>query len=160
MKDKDFDKIVELASVKGGFVPHNGRAAELLDQCGEGEILSFLEVTARDISYHRAYMGFLRYVYGYLPDIFKAKIPPEKFYVFLKFIKGDYDVLFKFKDGREIIEYKSISFSKMGEKEFEAYVREQLPFIYENVVGAFFQGKIYDNIIETIEADWQKFLAV
>ena len=158
MKDKDFDKVIELVAVKGGFVPHNGNAIDLLERTAEGEILSFTEVTARDLSYHRAYMGFINYVYAYLPDSFKSKIPPDKFYVFLKHIRGDYDVLFSFKDGTRMVEYKSISFKGMAQKEFEAYVKEQLPFIYENVIGAFYTGSKYDSIIQTIEEDWEKFL--
>jgi hypothetical protein len=68
-------------------------------------------------------------------------------------------VLFKFKDGTAMVEYESIAFGNMSQKRFEAYIREQLPWIYENVIGAFFEGAIYDGIVETIEKEYEIFLS-
>ena len=61
------------------------------------------------------------------------------------------------KDGTKLVTYESISFGRMSEQQFRTYVKEQLPFIYENVIGAFFKGEIYDSIISTIENDYERF---
>ena len=47
----------------------------------------------------------------------------------------------------------------MSQKRLEEYIRLQLPWIYENVIGAFFEGEMYDGIISTIEEEWEKFLS-
>ena len=46
----------------------------------------------------------------------------------------------------------------MSQETFENYIREQLPWIYENVIGAFYSGQKYDGIIQTIENEFEKFL--
>jgi hypothetical protein len=47
----------------------------------------------------------------------------------------------------------------MTEKEFKEYIKSQLPFIYENVIGKFFEGEIYDNIIDIIENEWERYFS-
>ena len=81
MKDKDFDKVIEFACVKGALSPTTTLSTS--ERSAEWDI-PFRRLP-RDLSY-RAYMGFISYVYAYLPDSFK--IPPDKFYVFLKHIRG------------------------------------------------------------------------
>jgi hypothetical protein len=158
MTDKDFDRLIDLANVGGGFVPANENAIELLEQSKRGEVLSFLEVTDRDLRFHRCYMSLLGFIYDYLPQSFKKKVAKKNFYRFIKHLKGKYDVLFEFKDGTKLVEYESIAFGKMSEKRFKTYIREQLPFIYSEVIGVFFEGDIYNGIIETIETEYEKFL--
>ena len=58
-----------------------------------------------------------------------------------------------------MIEYHSVSFGKMSQKEFESYVSKQLPWIYENIIGAFFSSDTYSNIVATIEQEYKKFLS-
>jgi len=159
MKDSDYFKLIELANVGGGFIPANENASELLDQSRKGEILSFKEVTARDISMHRCYFSLLNFIYNYLPLKFRKAVPEDKFYIFIKHLKGEYAVLFDFSDGTKMVEYESISFGNMSQKRFESFIREQLPFIYENVIGKFFEGEIYDSIINTIEKEYERFMA-
>ena len=159
MKDKDFYNIVNLANVGGGWVPANEKAQELLETSGKGEVISVLEVTSRDLSFHKAYFALLGFIYDYMPPSFKGKVEKDNFYLWLKHLKGQYKVLFEFKDGTRLVEYDSIAFGKMSQKTFENYVREQLPWIYENVVGAYFEGDIYDGIIDTIEEEFKKFLS-
>jgi hypothetical protein len=159
MKDKDYNKLIELTYVGGGFIPANDNAEILIDNCINGQILAFTEVTARDIKFHRCYMSLLGYIYDYLPLKFKKQVSKCNFYQFVKHCKGDYEIMFTFNDGRQMIEYKSISFGRMSQMEFKNYIKEQMPFIYTEIIGSFFKGKIYDNIIETIEKDYEKFFA-
>lgn len=159
MKDKDFYKVVEMVNMGGGCIPHNQNAIELIEQSTKGEVLSFLEVTQRDIKFHRAYFSLLSFIYDYLPAKFQKAIPKAKFYLFVKHLKGEYEVLFKFKDGTQMVEYDSISFGNMSQKRFESYVRSQLPFVYENVLGEFFEGEMLNGIISTIEDEFVKFLS-
>ena len=159
MKDGDFHKIIELAVVGGGLISANENAAELIEQSHKGEILSFMEVTASDLRFHRAYFSLLNFIYGYLPNRFKKQVPEKEFYKWLKHLKKEYKVIFTFKDGTQLVEYDSISFGNMSQKRFENYVREQLPYIYENVIAEFFEGDIYDSILATIELEYERFLA-
>jgi len=159
MTDKDYHRTIELSNVGGGFIPVNQNATELLEQSFKGEVLSFLEVTNRDIKFHRCYFSLLSFIYDYLPQSFKKKVEKDKFYIFVKHLKGEYSVLFEFKDGTRMVEYDSIAFGRMSQKTFENYIREQLPFIYENVIGAYFEGDIYNGIIETIEEEFKRLLA-
>lgn len=158
MKDKDYSEILEWVNVGGGIIPHNTNASELLVRTYKGEVIAFTEVTARDLSFHRAYMGLLKYIYDYLPPSFRKAIPPDKFYIWLKHLKGQYEVVFEFADGTKMVEYESIAFGRMSQKRFQEYVAEQLPWIYENVIGAYFEGDMYSSIINTIEEEWHKFL--
>ena len=159
MKDSEYFKLIQLANVGGGFIPANDNANELLEQSHKGEILSFKEITARDIRFHRCYFALIRFIYDYLPLKFRKAVPEDKFYIFIKHLKGEYQVLFEFKDGTKMVEYESISFGNMSQKRFEAFIREQLPFIYENVLASFFEGQMYDGIVKTIEAEFERFLA-
>jgi len=159
MTDKDFEKLGEWLNVGGGLTPYNSNAVELLEQSSRGEILRFKEVTERDLKFHNCYFSLLSYIYKYLPPKFKTEISEKNFYKWLKHLKGEYAILFEFKDGTKLVEYESIAFGKMSQKRFEEYIREQLPWIYENVIGKFFSGDIYNGIIETIEEEYKKFLA-
>jgi hypothetical protein len=159
MTDKDFHKIIELSNVGGGFIPVNEKAIELLEQSYKGEVLSFLEVTNRDLKLHRCYFELLSFIYDYLPPIFKKKIKKEKFYLFIKHLKKEYDVFYTFEDGSQLMEYESIAFGNMSNMRFKEYIKEQLPFIYTNIIGKFFEGEMYNGIIDTIETEFEKFFA-
>jgi hypothetical protein len=160
MKDTEYTKLTEWGNAGGGLVPVNENAEQLLDQLGRGETVAMVCVTARDLKFHKAYMAFLSYIYAYMPKQFKREIPKQFFYQWLKLLKTDYTVVAVMPDGRELIEYKSISFSKMNQQEFKLYVKSQLPFIYgSDVLGKYFDGEIYDAIIENIEEDFKKFLS-
>lgn len=159
MTDKDFHKIMDFAYVGGGMIPVSANAIELLEQTGKSEVLSFLEITNRDLKFHRCYFSLLGFIYDYLPAPFKSKIEKDNFYKFIKHLKKEYKVLYTFADGSQQIEYDSIAFGKMSQKNFENYIREQLPFIYTEIIGAYFEGDIYNGIIDTIEEEYKKFLS-
>jgi len=159
MKKSDFDKLTEWVNVGGGLMPANEMASEILDQCGKGEIITLAEIKARDLNFHKCYFLLLSFIYSYLPKSFKEAVSKDKFYYWLKHLKGEYKVIFAFKDGTKLIEYDSLAFGNMSQKSFEIYIKNQLPWIYENVIGAYFEGDIYNGIIETIEDEFKKFLS-
>jgi hypothetical protein len=159
MSDKDFYNLVDFYNAGGGLLPANERAQEIMEQLASGEIVSFKEITARDLKRHRCYFSLLKFIWGYMPLSFKKAIPEGSFYLFLKHLKKEYKVVFTFQDGTTMVEYDSISFGKMSEIRFREYVKEQLPFIYSDVIGKYFDGEIYNNIIETIEIEYDKFLS-
>ena len=159
MKDTDYTKIIEVTPVGGGFLPANQNAIELVDASVSGEVISLIECGKRDVKFHRAYFSLLGYIYSWLPKEFKNKIPKDKFYQFVKHLRGDYDVIYKFQDGTCFVEYRSISYGRMSQKAFENYVREQLPFIYEEVIHVLYEKPDADRIIACIEDEYKKFLA-
>lgn len=188
MKDSEYKDLYEFAIDNSGLVPANENADELLVQCVRGEVVTFKEVSDRQIAFHRAYFSLLGYIYDYMPNKFKVEIPKKIFYQFVKHLKRDYDIKYEFKDDEKyhaildyclyvekieiskakriakkfgkiaMIEYESISFGRMDQKKFEAFVSKQLPFIYSHIIGKFFDGEKYDNIIYNIENDFKKLL--
>ena len=160
MKKSEFDKLIEL-SYTGGFrfSPINQNAIELCNSLGIGEIIKVDLKTERDYKFHQAYFVLIGFIYDYMPDKFKNKVLKQHFYKWLQTLKEDYEVVFTFSDGRQLVEYTSLSFGRMSQERFKDYIKEQLLWIYENVIGAFYSGEIYDGIIQTIEKEFEKFLA-
>lgn len=159
MKVSDYDKLYEFAYNSGAWFPENQNAVQLTHQTSNGEILTFKEVTSRDLKFHSCYFKLLGYIWSWMPDKFKDSVPKDKFYNFLKHVKVEYNVIFEFNDGTKLIEYESVSFGKMSQITFENYIREQLPFIYSDVIGKFYSGDKYDEIIEDVEYEYRKFLS-
>lgn len=159
MTDNDFNELIELSYAGGGWIPVNGKARELAEAQRRGEICYFKNMTPRDLKLHRCYFSLLNFIYGYLPNNFQKAVPEKNFYKWLKHLKGEYEILFQFNDGTVLVEYESISFGRMNNHKFKEYVKNQLPFIYENVIGKFFEGEMYDSIIETIEIEYEKFMS-
>lgn len=159
MTHQDYLNLIEFAYVGGGYLPHNERAKELSENKVKGEIVAFKEAKQRDLKFHKCYFLLLSFIYDYLPNNFKEQIPKDKFYKWLQHLKGEYTVNFTFKDGTTFIEYDSISFGRMSQETFKNHIKSQLPWIYANVIGAFYDGDIYTGIIETIEIEYEKFLA-
>lgn len=160
MKKKEYDNLVEL-SYTGGYMfrPSNQNSYDLCDSLGIGEIVTFETKSNRDLSLHRCYFLMINFIYDYLPDNFKHKVPRDHFYKWLQTLKGEYEVIFEFKDGSKLVDYESISFGKMSNERFKAYIKEQMPWVYENVIGIFYKDEQYDAIIETIEKEFEKFFA-
>jgi len=158
MKDTEFYSLVDFLNAGGGLLPVNGKAHDIMDATTQGDIVSFKSCTARDIRFHRCYMSLIAFIWDYMPKKFKDAVPKDKFYLWLKHLKGQYEVLFEFADGTKLVEYESISFTKMDQVRFKEYVREQLPWIYTEVIGKHFEGPIYDGIIDTIEEEYKKFM--
>jgi len=159
MKDNDFQDIPQFVKIYPNLTPVNRQAYDLLDLKGEGEILYMKEVANRDVKFHRCYFLLLNYIYDYLPESFKNAIQKEVFYKWLKHLKGEYKVLFEFKDKTKFVEYDSISFGRMNQTQFEDYVRNQLPFIYENVIHPLYSDERYKMVVDSIEDEFKRFLS-
>jgi hypothetical protein len=157
MKDTEYNNLLQFKYMGGGLIPHNEKAQELCMYAKKNSILEFKEATQRDVSFHRCYMSLLGYIYDFMPAGFKDTVPKQNFYIFLKHLKGQYKVIFEFKDGTKYVEYESISFGRMSQLKFKEYINEQLPYIYENVIGAFYEGDMKDGIIENIENTYERF---
>lgn len=159
MKDKDFQELPQFVKVYPNIVPVNRQAYDLLDLKGEGEMLYMKEIAKRDLKFHRCYFALLNYIYSYLPDVFRNSVSEDKFYIWLKHLKKEYKVLFKFQDGTKLVEYDSISFGRMNQTQFEDYIRNQLPFIYENVIHPLYSNDKHKMVIDNIEDEFKKFLS-
>jgi len=159
MTDTTYNDLHEFVMEGAGWIPNNQNAQELMEQTSPGEVQMFKEVTGRDIAFHRCYFALLNYIWSYMPDKFKSKVPSGVFYKWLKHLRGEYDIVFEYSDGTKFIEYHSVSFGRMTQMQFEAHVREQLPFIYESVIGSMYKGDQYDNILYNIEKEFSVFLS-
>lgn len=188
MKDTSLDKLLCFEYLDNGYYKSaNQKTEEYSLMCRKGEIVYHNDATKRDLNFHKAYMALIANIYDYMPIHFKDKVPKSIFYNFIKHIQGKFKVHFSFADSEKIsniiddclalglnaeqasimaakygktdmIEYDSISFGRMSQKTFKEYVSNQMPVIYENVLGKFFSDEILSNIIETIEADYERFM--
>jgi hypothetical protein len=158
MTPEDFQKLIQFARIGNDITPIANHI-ELINELEEGEVAYMKRFNARDLKMHRAYFAFLKEIYMYLPNSFRSNIPIKKFHKFLQTLRGDYDVLFQFKDGRQLLEYHSISFARMDENKFRAYVKEQIPYIYDNLIMAFYDIDQSKIIIDNIEKEFEKMLA-
>lgn len=159
MTDLHYNDLYEFVMEGSGWIPSNQNAQELMEQSSPGEVQTFKEVTGRDIKRLKCYFSLLNYIWEYMPDHFKIKVPVDKFYLWLKHLRGDWDVIFEYADGTKLIEYTSISFGKMTEHEFKQYIKNQMPFVYEKVIGMMYEGDVYDGIVDTIEEDYSSFFS-
>ena len=141
----------------GSLLPHDDQAQDYLSRLEEGDIVYLKDVSRRDIKFHRAFMGLLSYIWTKLPEAFRKRVPQRYFYVFIKELRGDYEYQYRFPSGREVKVYKSISFARMSQEEFEQWVAEVLPFIYEDIIRPLL-GERADEVIREIESEWENFL--
>lgn len=157
MTPEDFQKLIQFVRIGNDLTPIANHI-ELINELEEGEVTYMKRFNSRDLKMHRAYFAFLKEIYMYLPNSFRSNIPIKKFHKFLQTLKGDYDVLFQFKDGRQLLEYHSISFGRMDEHKFRTYVKEQIPFIYDNLIMAYYEEVQARDIINNIEKEFEKYL--
>ena len=189
MKKSDYDNLSEIEYTGGFMwraVNQNSIDEANQLKIGEKSMIEFK--TKRDISFHRCYFLLLSFIWGYMPNKFKVVIVKNKFYYWLKHLKKEYKIIYSFTDedkqediasycldlgistdnaakiaqkfGKtDLLEYDSISFGRMSQEKFEAYIKEQLPWIYQNVIGKVYSGDKYSAILETIESEFKIFLS-
>jgi hypothetical protein len=98
------------------LVPLNQNAIETSENAVVGQILSFTECTERDLKFHKCFMSLLGYIWSYLPDNFKAAVPKKWFYLFLKHLKKNYNIVYSFKDEDKRLEM--VEYLKANKKKF------------------------------------------
>jgi hypothetical protein len=76
----------------------------------------------------------------------------------LKLTKKQIEKLAELFGRTEMIEYDSISFGRMTDKRFKDYVGEQIPFIYSDVIGRYYQDEAFDEKIREVEKGFKTFL--
>lgn len=74
-------------------------------------------------------------------------------------MQGEFEEVFEFRDGKKMIEYKSISFGNMNQQQFKEYVSLQLPIIYEDLIMQIYKADQATLVIESIEKEYEKFLS-
>lgn len=155
MKTDEFLKLLSFSVHKSQvLIPNQEETTEWLEQLKDKETVYFKEVKARDLGMHKAYFLILGFIYDRLNVNFRKSVPKHNFYNFLKMLSNEYNVVFKFKDGREFIEWKSISFSKMNQSEFRKYFNNQLTVIYEELLIPLEQ----DYLMGEINAEFEKII--
>ena len=98
----------EIQEINNCFTFTNDPGKQLSENAEIGEIFSFEHKHPRDIQIHRAYMGFLSYVWDFLPKKFKYHVSKNIFYNWLKMLRKDYKILYEFKNPereKEIFQY-------------------------------------------------------
>ena len=161
MKDYDYLRLSEWRNEgTGALIPHNEQAYDLADSAKAGEVVAMLEVTDRDIRFHRAYFSLINYIYDQMPRRFRAKLRRKYFHQYLKHLKGSFNIIAQF-GNIVLVEYESISFARKSEIQFRDYVREILPWIYTDVIGKYYKvgGWRYNRKIEAIENEYARFLS-
>lgn len=161
MKDSDYDRLSDWANSGGGvLIPLNEVATDLTDVTKKGQVITMIEMTNRDIRFHRCYMSLVSFIYDQLPNQFHKKLQKKCFYKYLKHLRGQFDIIAQF-DGIVLVEYESISFGRMSEHTFHNYIRNQLPWIYSDVIGKYYKagGWRYNRKINLIEEEYKKFLS-
>lgn len=155
MKTEEFLSIKHFTVHKSqALIPATPETREWLELLKHNEPINFKVVEPRDIKFHRCYFALLSFVYDQLNPSFKTQVPKYNFYQFLKMLSKEYTVVFKFKDGREFIEYKSISFSRMHQSTFKEYVNNQLSVIYEELLIPMEQ----EYLMDSINSEFERFI--
>lgn len=158
MKQEEFLKLLSFSVHKSQvLIPNQEETTEWIEQKKEKQVY-FKEIQARDLGLHKAYFLILGYIYDRLNIDFKKSIPKKNFYNYLKMLSNEYTLIFKFKDGREFIEWKSISFSNMNQTEFRKYFNNQLSVIYEELLIPLEQDYLMDEIAKEFESILDKLI--
>ncbi len=153
MKQDEFIELKHFTNHQGiGLIPATQESREWLETLKSNEPVNFKVVESRDLALHKAYFGMLSYIYERLKPSFKKRVPKQKFYIFLKELAKEFDVMYTFSDGRQWTELKSISFGRMSNTKFKEYFNNQLTVIYEDLLFPLEQEYLMDEI----NKEWEK----
>jgi hypothetical protein len=158
MTTETYTDLLQFEHQQGLLKPLNAKAVDFICGLKHKEIVYLEDKGKRDLKFHRAYFSLLSYIYSWMPKEFKFRIPESIFYIYLKDLNNEYQA-FQSLDDKPLKIYYSISFGKMSQKTFEAYVKNQLPFIYDNLIHVLFDVEKAEMIIENIENEFEKFLS-
>jgi hypothetical protein len=152
------DLLIFKSVQSSALIPDNAKAIEFLDQIKNGKTVVFQNKTPRDLAFHKGYFKLLSSAYDWMPKLFKDQVKEGEFYEWLKQYNKQYDVKYQFKDGRQWIKTTSISFGRMNKQQFEDYVRDQIPTIYEVLMMAL-PDEVANAAIATLENDFERYLS-
>ena len=154
---KDTDKILEFKVAHGSaLIPVSQDAIDNVQQSKHDTIKVYKDVTPRDLRFHKGFFAMMNYIYQWLPSSFKNAVPQDKFYIAVKELRGDYTIINI--GSKQVKEYTSISFAMMNNSTFEDYVRELLPFIYDDIIRPLMPDTV-DMVIDNIEHEFRKLLS-
>lgn len=155
MKVDDYYGLLHFTNHKGtALIPATPETQEWLEIQKHGNWSSFKLIEARDLKFHRCYFMLLSFIYDRLPTNFRDRVDKDNFYNFLKLLGKEYDTVYTMKDGTPLIQYKSISFGKMGQSQFREYVNRQLSTIYEDILIPL----ECEHIMDLANDEFQKFM--
>lgn len=122
----------------GGFRPVNEEAEELFHRVKFGEIVELTGTKVRNGNYHRLFFAMLKLI----SENSNPHISPKAALHFAKIASGTGDVVTDSRGEAHFIP-GSISFAKMDQASFEAFVQSSIP----PLVGRFMRGTAPDALI-------------
>lgn len=159
MTDKEYKRLLVFKNMQGAaLIPENQNAIDRILTLKRDELIYFKDVTKRDISLHNCYFALLRYAWGLTTPALKAAVPCDKFHDWMKYMKDQIKWQYRFNDGVTIVEYESISFSRMDNNRFKDYIREQMPALYE-VFCSLYNSEYANMLIQKIEIEFERMFA-
>lgn len=152
MKTEDFLQLKSFTVHKSqALIPNQIETGEWIEQKKHGDQVYLKSVEPRDLGMHKGYFKILAFIYDRLPKNFHEKVQKQFFYKFVKMLSNEYSVVFSFKDGRQMIEYHSISFDRMNQSKFREYFNGQLSVIYEEILIPMNKEYLMNEINEEFE---------
>lgn len=122
-----------------GFSPINEEAQEVFDRCKFGEIVELKATKVRNGRYHRLFFAMLKLI----SENSDPHISPKAALHFAKLATGTGDLVTDSKGEKHFVP-GSISFAKMDQDAFEAFVAAAIP----PLVGRFMRGTAPKAVID------------
>lgn len=122
-----------------GFRPVNDEAAGLLARCKFGEIVALEGRKVRNGNYHRLFFAMLKLI----SDNSEPHISPKAAMHFAKLATGTGEVVTDSQGNKHFVP-GSISFARMDQAAFEAFVQQAIP----PLVGRFMAGTAPDAVVK------------
>jgi hypothetical protein len=159
MKQEDFLGLKSFKVHNGQvLIPAQIETQEWIEQLPVYDEVFLKEINPRDSGFHKAYFMILGFIWDRLNLDFRKKVPKKFFYMYLKTLQNEFKIVFVLENGREFVEYNSISFQKMNQTAFREYFNNQLSTIYEEVLIPMEQDYLMDEINEKFESIISKLI--
>lgn len=158
MTHEEFQNCIELQAVNGVFVPCSEEAFKVVYQ-NEGQTILLKTHTPRDLSLHKCYHLFCRWLWDKMPLAFKkSRCPdPKNMYQYLKIISGQYSEAMQYKD-KTFYSFESISFGRMSNEEFKSFLEDQMASIYTELLVPLNMAEIYEEMEQEFKKIFKELL--
>lgn len=152
MKHIEYKELCEFNVHNNILSPENSKAMDLCFM-NEGKNIMMSAQTPRDLSLHRCYHLFCRWLWDKMPLSFKNSrcLDQDQMYNYLKIISGQYELAMVYK-GKEFYKFHSISFGKMSNDKFKEFLMDQMSSIYTNLLLPLKM----ENLYEEMEQEFKK----